>query len=214
MIKNGRRGTLSGTLTVKGIQGHIAYPHLARNPIHLVAPVLAELAALRWDDGNAYFPPTTLQCSNIHAGTGATNVIPGTLELQFNFRYSTASTPRIAGDAARRRSRCARHRLRPGLDRPWPAVPDAERSPGRRRDVGHPRADRHRARDLVHRRHVRWPLHRAYLRRGRRDRAGQRDHPQVERARRRRGPRAAGRRSIAGFSSGCSYRRALDAMVA
>jgi len=92
MIKNGRRGTLSGTLTVKGIQGHIAYPHLARNPIHLVAPVLAELAALRWDDGNAYFPPTTFQCSNIHAGTGATNVIPGTLELQFNFRYSTASS--------------------------------------------------------------------------------------------------------------------------
>ena len=81
MIKNGRRGTLSGTLTVKGVQGHIAYPHLARNPIHLVAPAIAELAATRWDDGNAYFPPTTWQCSNIHAGTGATNVIPGTLEL-------------------------------------------------------------------------------------------------------------------------------------
>ena len=80
MIKNGRRGTLSGTLTVKGVQGHIAYPHLARNPIHLVAPALAELAATRWDDGNEYFPPTTWQCSNIHAGTGATNVIPGTLE--------------------------------------------------------------------------------------------------------------------------------------
>jgi succinyl-diaminopimelate desuccinylase len=92
MIKNGRRGTLSGTLTVKGVQGHIAYPHLARNPIHLVAPALAELATLHWDDGNAYFPPTTFQCSNIHAGTGATNVIPGALELQFNFRYSTAST--------------------------------------------------------------------------------------------------------------------------
>jgi succinyl-diaminopimelate desuccinylase len=93
MIKNGRRGTLSGTLTVKGVQGHIAYPHLARNPIHLVAPALAELAAVRWDEGNAYFPPTTFQCSNIHAGTGATNVIPGALELQFNFRYSTASDP-------------------------------------------------------------------------------------------------------------------------
>src|SRR5204863_3137761 len=92
MIKNGRRGTLSGTLTVKGVQGHIAYPHLARNPIHLVAPALAELASMHWDDGNDYFPPTTFQCSNIHAGTGATNVIPGTLELQFNFRYSTAST--------------------------------------------------------------------------------------------------------------------------
>ena len=93
MIKNGRRGTLSGTLTVKGVQGHVAYPHLARNPIHLAAPAIAELAATRWDDGNAFFPPTTWQSSNVHAGTGATNVIPGTLELQFNFRHSTASTP-------------------------------------------------------------------------------------------------------------------------
>ena len=92
MIKNGRRGTLSGTLTVKGVQGHIAYPHLARNPIHAVAPALAELAATTWDAGNDYFPPTTWQCSNIHAGTGATNVIPGTLEVMFNFRFSTAST--------------------------------------------------------------------------------------------------------------------------
>jgi succinyl-diaminopimelate desuccinylase len=92
MIKNGRRGTLSGTLIVKGVQGHIAYPHLARNPIHLVAPVLAELAATEWDRGNAYFPPTTWQCSNIHAGTGANNVIPGTLELVFNFRHSPEST--------------------------------------------------------------------------------------------------------------------------
>ncbi len=92
MIKNGRRGTLSGTLTVKGVQGHIAYPHLARNPIHLAAPVLADLAATQWDAGNEYFPPTTWQCSNIHAGTGANNVIPGKLDVQFNFRYSTAST--------------------------------------------------------------------------------------------------------------------------
>src|SRR4029078_9551161 len=92
MIKNGRRGTLSGTLVVKGVQGHIAYPHLARNPIHLVAPVIAELAATEWDRGNAYFPPTTWQCSNIHAGTGATNVIPGTLDVQFNFRHSTERT--------------------------------------------------------------------------------------------------------------------------
>lgn len=91
-IKNGRRGTLSGTLTVRGIQGHIAYPQLARNPIHLAAPALAELAAMHWDDGNAYFPPTSFQLSNIHAGTGAGNVIPGTLEAMFNFRYSTAST--------------------------------------------------------------------------------------------------------------------------
>jgi len=92
MIKNGRRGTLSGTLVVKGMQGHIAYPHLTRNPIHLVAPALAELSRARWDDGNEYFPPTTFQCSNVHAGTGATNVVPGTLQLLFNFRYSPAST--------------------------------------------------------------------------------------------------------------------------
>ena len=92
IIKNGRRGTLSGTLTVKGIQGHIAYPHLAKNPIHSAAPALAELAATTWDGGNEYFPPTTWQCSNIHAGTGATNVIPGQLEVMFNFRYSPAST--------------------------------------------------------------------------------------------------------------------------
>ena len=92
MIKNGRRGTLSGTLTVRGIQGHIAYPQLARNPIHLAAPALAELAAMHWDDGNEYFPPTSFQVSNIHAGTGAGNVIPGTLEAMFNFRYATAST--------------------------------------------------------------------------------------------------------------------------
>jgi succinyl-diaminopimelate desuccinylase len=93
MIKNGRRGSLSGTLTIKGVQSHIAYPHLGKNPIHLAAPALAELAATQWDHGNAYFPPTTWQCSNIHAGTGATNVIPGKLEVTFNFRHSTESTP-------------------------------------------------------------------------------------------------------------------------
>ena len=92
MIKNGRRGTLSGTLVVHGVQGHVAYPHLARNPIHLLAPALAELAATRWDDGNTDFPPTTWQCSNIHAGTGVANVIPASVEIWFNFRYSTAST--------------------------------------------------------------------------------------------------------------------------
>jgi len=92
MIKNGRRGTLSGTLIVKGIQGHVAYPQLARNPIHLAAPAIAELAASQWDDGNDYFPPTTWQCSNIHAGTGATNVIPGALEVTFNFRFCPISS--------------------------------------------------------------------------------------------------------------------------
>jgi succinyl-diaminopimelate desuccinylase len=92
VIKNGRRGSLSATLTVRGIQGHIAYPEKVRNPIHQAAPVLAELAAEHWDDGNEYFPPTSFQISNIHGGTGATNVVPGTLEVLFNFRFSTAST--------------------------------------------------------------------------------------------------------------------------
>ncbi len=93
MIKNGRRGSLSGKLTVTGVQGHVAYPQLARNPVHLAAPALAELAAAVWDQGNEYFPPTTFQISNLHAGTGATNVIPGELVVDFNFRFSTASTP-------------------------------------------------------------------------------------------------------------------------
>ncbi|HEX9276789.1 MAG TPA: succinyl-diaminopimelate desuccinylase, partial [Casimicrobiaceae bacterium] len=92
MIKNGRRGTLSGRLNVLGVQGHVAYPHLAKNPIHLAAPAIAELAAHAWDEGNEYFPATSWQASNIHAGTGANNVIPGSLEMLFNFRYATAST--------------------------------------------------------------------------------------------------------------------------
>jgi succinyl-diaminopimelate desuccinylase len=92
MIKNGRRGTLSGKLKIKGIQGHIAYPQLARNPIHSVAPALAELVAMEWDQGNAFFPPTSWQISNIHAGTGAGNVIPGECVIDFNFRFCTEST--------------------------------------------------------------------------------------------------------------------------
>lgn len=92
MIKNGRRGSLSGRLTVKGIQGHIAYPHQADNPIHRFAPALAELAAFHWDAGNAFFPPTSWQVSNLNSGTGATNVIPGELQALFNFRFSTEST--------------------------------------------------------------------------------------------------------------------------
>ena len=91
-IKNGRRGSLSGNLTVKGKQGHIAYPHLALNPVHTFAPALAELTATEWDGGNAYFPPTGFQISNIQGGTGATNVIPGSLNVKFNFRFSTEST--------------------------------------------------------------------------------------------------------------------------
>ena len=92
MIKNGRRGSLSGDLVVKGVQGHVAYPHLAKNPVHEFAAALAELARTRWDEGNEHFPPTTWQVSNINAGTGANNVIPGEVHVKFNFRFSTAST--------------------------------------------------------------------------------------------------------------------------
>lgn len=93
VCKNGRRGSLSGKLTVKGIQGHVAYPHLARNPVHQAAPALAEIVNIEWDQGNEYFPPTTFQISNANAGTGATNVIPSEAVILFNFRFSTASTP-------------------------------------------------------------------------------------------------------------------------
>ncbi|HQS30900.1 MAG: succinyl-diaminopimelate desuccinylase [Polaromonas sp. 39-63-203] len=93
MIKNGRRGTMSGKLTVKGVQGHIAYPHLAKNPMHLFAPALAELVAIQWDAGNEFFPATSWQVSNMHGGTGASNIIPGELVVDFNFRFCTESTP-------------------------------------------------------------------------------------------------------------------------
>ncbi len=92
VVKNGRRGSLNGILRVKGKQGHVAYPHLARNPVHLAAAALTELVAREWDRGNEFFPPTTFQISNLHAGTGANNVIPGELEVVFNFRFSTEST--------------------------------------------------------------------------------------------------------------------------
>ena len=92
MIKNGRRGTMSGRLVIKGVQGHIAYPHMAKNPIHLAMPALAEMASIEWDKGNDYYLPTSWQMSNIHAGTGASNVIPGECIIDFNFRFSTAST--------------------------------------------------------------------------------------------------------------------------
>lgn len=120
-IKNGRRGSLNGVLTVRGVQGHVAYPQLARNPIHGVAPAIAELAALRWDDGNDYFPPTTWQCSNIRSGTGATNVVPGSLELAFNWRYSTASTRQ--GLIDRLRAVLDRHGLDYALEFPSEGLP-------------------------------------------------------------------------------------------
>ncbi len=98
IVRVGRRGSLSGSLTVRGVQGHVAYPDKVRNPIHLAAPALAELAATRWDEGNAEFPPTSFQISNVHAGTGALNVVPGALEAKFNFRFCTASTAQSLRD--------------------------------------------------------------------------------------------------------------------
>lgn len=114
-IKNGRRGSLSARVVVRGLQGHVAYPHLARNPVHDLAPALAELAALQWDDGNAHFPPTTWQVSNLHAGTGALNVIPGEAVLDCNFRYGTASTP----DTLRSRMLAILHRHGLDVDVQW-----------------------------------------------------------------------------------------------
>jgi succinyl-diaminopimelate desuccinylase len=108
-VKNGRRGSLSGELRVRGVQGHVAYPHLAKNPVHLAAPALAELTGINWDQGNEYFPPTTFQVSNVQAGTGATNVIPGELRVWFNFRFSTAST--VDGLKARVHEVLQRHGL-------------------------------------------------------------------------------------------------------
>ncbi len=92
VVKNGRRGSLGADLTVHGVQGHVAYPHLADNPIHMVAPAMAELSTTEWDQGNEFFPPTTFQVSNIHSGTGATNVIPGDVKIHFNLRFSTCLT--------------------------------------------------------------------------------------------------------------------------
>jgi succinyl-diaminopimelate desuccinylase len=114
MLKNGRRGSMSGRLKVKGIQGHVAYPHLARNPVHEFAPALAELVAERWDEGNAHFPPTTWQVSNISAGTGVGNVIPGEAVVDFNFRFSTAST--VEGLQSRVAAILERHRLEHSIE--------------------------------------------------------------------------------------------------
>jgi succinyl-diaminopimelate desuccinylase len=120
-IKNGRRGSLSGALRVKGVQGHVAYPHLVKNPVHLAAPALAELAKTEWDQGNESFPPTTFQISNIHAGTGADNVTPGEVDVKFNFRFATAST----ADGLKERVHAVldRHKLEYKLDWTLGAVP-------------------------------------------------------------------------------------------
>ncbi|MBF8724312.1 succinyl-diaminopimelate desuccinylase [Pseudomonas guariconensis] len=114
VVKNGRRGSLGAKLTVRGKQGHVAYPHLARNPIHLAAPALAELAAEHWDEGNAFFPPTSFQISNLNSGTGATNVVPGELVAVFNFRFSTEST--VEGLQARVAAILDKHQLDWSID--------------------------------------------------------------------------------------------------
>jgi len=120
-IKNGRRGSLSGALRVKGVQAHIAYPHLGKNPVHAVAPALAELAATEWDKGNDSFPPTTWQVSNIHGGTGADNVTPNDVEVRFNFRFGTAST--AEGLRQRVHAVLDRHKLEYDLDWTLGAAP-------------------------------------------------------------------------------------------
>ena len=115
MIKNGRRGSLSGKLKVIGIQGHIAYPQLADNPVHKAAPVIAELASTVWDEGNAFFPPTSWQISNVHAGTGASNVIPGEMVIDFNFRFSTESN----ADSLKKRLTDILHKHKLKFDIEW-----------------------------------------------------------------------------------------------
>ena len=127
MIKNGRRGSLSGKLTVQGLQGHVAYPHLARNAVHLLAPALAELATLVWDDGNAFFPPTTWQVSNLHAGTGAGNVVPGDAVADFIVCFTTARTAAAAAAAGAGPAWTA---IPPGLDAGRRAVHHRQRHPG------------------------------------------------------------------------------------
>ena len=135
MIKNGRRGTLSGTLVVKGVQGHIAYPHLARNPIHLAAPVLAELAQTEWDAGNDYFPPTTWQCSNIHAGHRRDQRNPRHARGDVQLPPLAGEHARVAGGTLRGGAAQARPRLRAHVDGLGKAVPHAARQARRRRDA-------------------------------------------------------------------------------
>jgi succinyl-diaminopimelate desuccinylase len=140
MIKNGRRGTMSGKLTVKGLQGHIAYPHLAKNPVHLFVPALAELVAIEWDAGNAFFPPTSWQVSNIHGGTGASNVIPGSLVVDVAATPTRRAGPPWPG-------------LQLGLDPRRPALFDHAGHAGGCGVRRHPQRDRYRNPALHHRRH-------------------------------------------------------------
>ena len=181
MIKNGRRGSLSGKLTVKGVQGHVAYPHLAQNPIHVVAAAIAELAKTEWDRGNEYFPPTTWQISNFNAGTGANNVIPGDAHVKFNFRFSTAST--LESLQTRVHGILDKHGVPYDLEWSYDGRPfitargDLVDAVSTRDQDGH----RHRHRAVDHRRHLRRPLHRRHLPAGHRVRPDQCQHPQDRR---------------------------------
>ena len=190
-IKIGRRGSLSGRLTVHGVQGHIAYPHLADNPVHAFAPALAELVARHWDAGNAHFQPTSFQVANIAAGTGAPNVIPGELKVRFNLRFSTEQTVESLQRAVL--EILDRHRVQYSID--WiiaglpflttPGVLTEAVSAAVHEVTGHT------ARLLDDRRHFRRPVHRPHRRPGRGTRRRQRDDSQGERVRPRQRHRAA-----------------------
>ncbi len=182
VVKNGRRGSLGAKLTIRGVQGHVAYPHLAKNPIHLAAPALAELAAEHWDDGNAFFPPTSFQVSNLNSGTGATNVIPGELTALFNFRFSTEST--VEGLQKRVEAILDKHGLDWHVEWALSGLPFLT-EPGELLDavaasiraVTVPRDPA-----LDQRRHLRRTLHRHHGHPGGRTRPGQRHHPPGQRA--------------------------------
>ena len=183
--KIGRRGSLSGRLTVHGVQGHIAYPQLAENPVHVIAPALAELVARKWDDGSEHFQPTTFQVSNLAAGTGAPNVIPGELKARFNFRWSPAQT--LEGLQQAVAETLERHGVRYTLEWFVSGLPFYTAPGVLSRAVGAGRARGGRPRGAVHdrRRHLRRALHRTDGRAGRGTGGHQPDHPQGQRVRRR-----------------------------
>ena len=205
LIRVGRRGSLTGRLHVRGVQGHVAYPDRAMNPIHALAPALAELAATRWDEGNDAFPPTSFQVSNLNAGTGADNVIPGELRCDLQFPLRHREQRGVAARARRKSPERLRRRRDDRLVAFGRAVPDARRprcarpsSPRSASTVRRDAGSQHR------RRHLRWPLHRAAGRRSRRARPGQREHPQDRRVGCARRARAAAATLRARSPSACS----------
>lgn len=179
MIKVGRRGSLSGRLTVHGVQGHVAYPQLAENPVHALAPALAEMTAASGDSGNEYFQPTTFQISNLNAGTGAPNVIPGELKARFNLRYSPVQT--LDGLKSTVEDILRKHGVRYSLEWYLSGEPFARGRCGRGLR-GRP-GDHRDGADPFDRRYVGWPVHRADGSTGRGTRRLQCDHPQGQRVR-------------------------------